>query len=103
MASGQEPVLSGIFTCDQLKPSVHYMEPEEVSIDPPTPGMRAGPLPSGADPESAPNVFMVTGVDKDLAVKQDPQADWRTPYLDCLFREVLPTDKNRGLTPLMPR
>ena len=29
----------------------------------------------------------------DLATKPDRLADWRTPYINYLIREVLPTDK----------
>ena len=32
-------------------------------------------------------------LDEDLAVKPDPLADWRTPYLDYLLYEVLLVDK----------
>jgi hypothetical protein len=82
MAFGQEPVSSGVFASDKLKPSVHYTKPEGVDADPTTPAMRANPLPLGASPESAPNVFVLTKVDEDPAAEPDPQADWRTPYLN---------------------
>jgi hypothetical protein len=93
MAFGREPVPSGVFPSDQLKPSVRYMEPEGVGTDPPALGTRASPLPSGADLELAPDVFMVTEVDEDPVTEPDPRANWRTPYLDCLLCEVLPANK----------
>jgi hypothetical protein len=30
--------------------------------------------------------------DEDPAARSDPLPDWRVPYLNCLIREVLPTD-----------
>jgi hypothetical protein len=71
----QEPVLSGVFASDQVKPSVCYTKPEEVNNDHPTPSTRADPSPSGADLESAPDVFVVMEVDEDPAAEPDPQAD----------------------------
>ena len=35
-------------------------------------------------------------LDKDPAIEPDPLADWRMPYLDYVFREVLPTDKMKA-------
>jgi len=32
-------------------------------------------------------------LDKDPAIEPDPLVDWKTPYLDYLFREALPTNK----------
>jgi hypothetical protein len=73
MASGQEPVPPSVFAGDQLKPSVRYMELEGVGIDPATLGTGADPLPSGADPESAPNVFVLTEVDEGPTAEPNPQ------------------------------
>jgi hypothetical protein len=42
MASGREPVLTGIFASDRYKPSVRFEEPKQISEGPPTLG-------SGAD------------------------------------------------------
>jgi len=35
-------------------------------------------------------------LDEDPAVEPDPLADWRTPYLDYLLYEALPTDKTEA-------
>jgi hypothetical protein len=70
-----EPVPSGVFASDQLKPLVCYTKLEEVSNDHPTPSTRADPSPSGADLESAPDVFVVMAVDEDPTAEPDPQAD----------------------------
>jgi hypothetical protein len=72
MASDREPVPSGVFASNQLRPLVRYTELEGVGTDPPAPGIRADPLPSGADPKSAPDVFVVMEVDEDPVVEPDP-------------------------------
>ena len=41
MASGQEPVPTGVFISDQYKPSVRYEEPEQISDGPPALGLGA--------------------------------------------------------------
>jgi len=85
-AFGREPVPMGVFASDQHKPSVHYKEPEQAGDRPPALG-------SGANQPSAPSNPEVMELNKDPAIELDPLANWRTPYLDYLLREALPTDK----------
>jgi len=35
-------------------------------------------------------------LNEDLATEPDPLANWRTPYLDYLLHEALPTDKTEA-------
>ena len=83
---GREPVLTGVFASNQYKPSVRYEESEET-------GDASPALGSGANRPSAPSDLEVMELDEDLAIEPDPLSDWRTPYLDYLLRETLPTDK----------
>jgi hypothetical protein len=42
------------------------------------------------------NKDLVGEFDEDPAVGSNPSPDWRTPYLNCLVCEVLPTDKTEA-------
>ena len=52
--------------------------------------------PRGLTPQWPPWPFVVMQADGDVASEPDPQADWRAPFLNCLVREVLPTDKTEA-------
>ena len=67
MASGQEPVPTGIFASDQYKPSVRY-EPEQTDDGLPALG-------SGANQPVAPSNPEFMELDEDLVTEPDPLAD----------------------------
>jgi len=68
MASGREPVLTGIFASDQYKPSVPYEDLEQTGDRPLTLG-------SGADQPSAPHNLEVMELDADPVAEPNPLAD----------------------------
>jgi hypothetical protein len=81
MASGRDPVLTGIFASNQHKPSVQFMEPRQAGNEPPASGLGVGDanksLTSGygtdlpvalPDPE-------VMEIDEDAEAEPDPLAD----------------------------
>ena len=67
-ASGQEPMLTGIFASDQHKPSVLYEELEQAEDGPPALG-------SGANQPSARSDLEVIELDEDPATEPDPLTD----------------------------
>jgi hypothetical protein len=81
VASGREPIPTGIFASDQHKPLIHYEEPEQIDNESPTLGLRADQPLAPFDPK-------VMELEEDSVVEPDPPANWRIPYLDCLLREV---------------
>lgn len=89
MASGREPIPTGIFANNQYKPSIRFKEAEEANTEPPDPGL-------GASQPLAPSDPKVTESDGEPEAEPDPSAVWRMPYLDYLVREVLLTDKTEA-------
>ena len=87
--SGREPVPMGIFASDQHKPLVHY-EGSDRAKD----GL--SDLAPRTDPPTVPFDPEVMELEEDLAIEPDPLDDWRTPYLDYLLRDTLPTDRTEG-------
>ena len=85
-ASGQELVLTGVFTSDQLKPSVHYKGSEWADDGPSDPAL-------GANQPMAPSCPKVMELEEDPATEPNPLVDQRMLYLDYLLRDTLPTDK----------
>jgi hypothetical protein len=84
LAFDQAPVPTGVFANNLYKPSSTYQESAQDDSEPPASGANSTPAP--ADPE-------VIQIEEDPYTGPDPLLDWRIPYLDCLVRGVLPTDK----------
>jgi ribonuclease HI len=87
LASDRAPVPTGVFASNLYKPSVTYQESAQDDSEPPA---------SGADPTPAPADPKVMQIEEDPYTGPDPLPDWIIPYLDCLVRGVLPTDKTEA-------
>ena len=88
MASTRAPVPPNIFARDLHKPSIDYASvAEEGPPTEPTAGLKA---PSTAEtPSAEPEVMEV-----DMKPPEANQGtNWRVPFLDCLIRGELPTDR----------
>ena len=68
VASGREPVPTGVFASDQHKPSVRYAGSEQAHDGPSSPTPRA-------DPPTAPPDHKVMELEEDLAAESDPPDD----------------------------
>ncbi|XP_066385281.1 uncharacterized protein [Miscanthus floridulus] len=86
VASGREPVPTGVFASDQHKPSVRYEVSDQADDSPSDPAPRA-------DPSIVPFDLEVMELEEDSATEPDPPDDWRMPYLNYLLCDTLPTDR----------
>ncbi|XP_066334085.1 uncharacterized protein [Miscanthus floridulus] len=91
MASVRAPVPPNIFTRDLHKPSIDYVSAgEEGPPVEPTAGPEA---PSVTETPAAKPEAMEINVEPPEA---DQDTDWQVPFLDCLIRGELPTDRTEA-------
>jgi hypothetical protein len=94
--SSHELAPASIFASDQMKSMIHIKEAKDTDWSQPKVTPREGGKPSSTDVASKAIRVMDKATDvadvMDVEEGEAPRPNWKTPYLDCLTRCILPAD-----------